>query len=133
MANQNDSKNKQQDAGSPMTSGSPEQFLQEAPAHLTAQGDKAPPMPNAQTARRYFRMHDKGGAMLQVGETTDPNGNTRPARRLVTAGEVLALDPKYASQEGLTEVDANGQPLQQRSGGVDSRQTTEASGFQKRG
>lgn len=138
MANPNDKpktdEQARKDAGDPRTSGQPEQFLQEAPAHLAAQGDKAPPMPNA-IVRRYFKMHDKGGAMLTLGEETLPDGKTkRPVRRLITAGSVLPMDPALAAQHSdvLTEVDANGQPLAGRRGGPDDRMTTDAQGITKR-
>lgn len=130
MANPNDSKPKASDAGSPLTSGSPEQFGQEVPAHLAAQGDKAPPMPNARV-RRYFRVHDRGGVMLPSGPA-DANG--RIPRALSLAGSVVTVDEErakaLAAHPELTEVDANGQPLQ--TDRIASRQTGEATVPQKR-
>jgi hypothetical protein len=115
MANQNQNdKTKAGDAGSPMTSGQPEQFLGEAPAHLAAQGDKAPPMPNA---RRYFRLHNKGGKMI--------------GKILRIADSVFVLDPKEAAEHPeLTEVNQDGSPL--TSDKIAARSTGEATGFQKR-
>ena len=129
MANPNDIKNK--DAGDPRTSGSPEQFLQDAPAHLAAQGDKAPPMPNAKPARRFFRLHDKGGMLVATGPA-DKDG--RVPRTMRTAGSVFPMDHAIAAQHPeLTEVDEAGQPLQTRGGDrLGDRETTEATGAFKR-
>lgn len=134
MANPNDKpkteadkQTERRDAGDPRTSGSPEQFLQEAPAHLAAQGDKAPPMPNAGPARRYFRVHDKGGVMLPNGPVDEKTG--RVPRALRTAGTILPMDPEVAAKHPeLEEVKQDGSPLDK----IAKRETGEASGMTRR-
>lgn len=138
MANDKLKLNDLRDAGSPMTSGQPEQFSSESPEHLAALGDGAPPMPNAIPGRRFFKMHDIGGGVIQSGVVKNERGEiVRPARSLRIAGQVFAVDAAEADEIAvrhpeLTEVDATGKPLPKTRDKLATRQTGEASGFQKR-
>lgn len=138
MANNDKLKlNDLRDAGSPMTSGQPEQFSSEAPEHLAAQGASAPPMPNASPGRRFFKMHDKSGGVVLTGgyHMNEKGEKLRPARALRMAGQVFSVDADQADKIAaehpeLTETDASGKPMQADK--ISTRQTGEARGLSTR-